>query len=204
MLNSNATGIIEADTQLDSNEATQFCQTTEMAYDTVMGTSFVTTDGEHGFWMRDSTLEIWLRLLALHIREPNDYESAHTHEIAKHIRDQFLLASKGCFNGCVPHGLEEAVATKDGATLVRSAIESLLQSLEKTPRALNKDVLNLLAIDGDVFIEDFETWRLIEVAHAFLGLLDGKITSTAQSTAFMPGTRTQSELNQKLRGRPSD
>ena len=167
-----------------------------------MGTSFVTTDEEHGFWMRDSTLEIWLRLLALHIREPNDYDPAKTHEVAKRIRDQFLLASKGYFGRCVPHGLEEAVATTEGATLVRLAVQSLLQALEKAPKELSKDVLNLLAIEGFVFTDDFETWRLIEVAHAFLGLLDGKITSTARSTAFMPGTRSESELNQELRGWP--
>ena len=135
-----------------------------------MGTSFVTTDDQHGFWMRDSILEVWLRLLALHIREPNENDSARTREAAKQIRDQFLLASKGYFVGCVPHGLEEAVSTPEGATLVRSAVDSLLQALEKAPKELSKDVLNLLGTEGGYYTDDFETWRLIEVAHAFLGL----------------------------------
>jgi hypothetical protein len=34
-----------------------------------MGTSFVSI-GDHGFWMTDSILEIWLRLLALHVEDP--------------------------------------------------------------------------------------------------------------------------------------
>jgi hypothetical protein len=168
-----------------------------------MGSSFVTIDDEHGFWMQDGILTVWLRLLALHIREPNDNDSPQAHTTAKRIRDQFLLASKVYFGGCVPHGLEEAAATAEGAAFVRSAVESLLQALEKVPQFLSKDVLNLLAIEDSVFVEDFETWRLVEVAHAFLGLLDGMITGTG-STAFMPGSRTESELNQKLRGWPRD
>jgi hypothetical protein len=36
-----------------------------------MGTSFVEI-GEKGFWMQDSILELWLRLLALHIADPDE------------------------------------------------------------------------------------------------------------------------------------
>ena len=34
-----------------------------------MGTTFIRL-GEHGFWVRDSLLELWLRLAALHIKDP--------------------------------------------------------------------------------------------------------------------------------------
>jgi hypothetical protein len=42
-----------------------------------MGTTFVTiregnTGDEPGFWMRDHMLELWLRLLALHLPEPTN------------------------------------------------------------------------------------------------------------------------------------
>src|SRR5262249_50741042 len=42
-----------------------------------MGTTFVTlshesSGKERGFWMRDEMLEVWLRLLALHLPEPTD------------------------------------------------------------------------------------------------------------------------------------
>ena len=75
-----------------------------------MGTSFVTiTDGitgdEPGFWMRDEMLELWLRLLSLHLPEPNDNgENTATPD----IRNRWLLASRGYFNGCVPHEMEYA------------------------------------------------------------------------------------------------
>jgi hypothetical protein len=154
-----------------------------------MGRSFVTTDGEHGFWMRDTVLEVWLRFLALHIREPDDTDSVQTHEATKCIRDRFLLASTGYFVGCVPHGLEEVVATTEGATLLRSAVESLLQGLESAPKELSIGVLSLMGLEIYGYPGDFGTWRLIEVAHAFLALLDGKITATASSTEFMPGCR---------------
>ena len=59
-----------------------------------MGTSFVTitdsnTGDEAGFWMRDEMLELWLRLLSLHLPEPNDAgENVDTPE----IRNKWLLA----------------------------------------------------------------------------------------------------------------
>ena len=152
-----------------------------------MGTSFVSVNGEHGFWMRDSTLELWLRLLTLHIPEPTDNDSPATHQLTRQIRDQWLLASKGYFGGCVPDGMEDAASTEQGSRIVRAAIQSLLRALESAPQLLNKDVLNLLGIEGVTFF-DMETYRLVEVGHAFLGLLNGEIKGTASSTAFMPGS----------------
>jgi hypothetical protein len=52
-----------------------------------MGTTFVGI-GDHGFWMRDSILEIWLRFLALHIEDPVESGS-----LATEIRDQKLVRS---------------------------------------------------------------------------------------------------------------
>jgi hypothetical protein len=43
--------------------------------------------------MRDSILELWLRLLALHIEESREEEF-----IGRKIRDSWLLASRGYFN----------------------------------------------------------------------------------------------------------
>ena len=140
--------------------------------------------GETGFWMRDGVLELWLRLLALHVEDPTEPGT-----LAGEIRDQWLLASRGFFNGCVPHGLEEAVATKEGEEIVRKAIASLLRALEAAPADLSKDVLNLMGFEGGRWEADFEPRRLIEVGHAFVDLLDGNITDDARSTRFMPGSR---------------
>ena len=148
-----------------------------------MGTSFVSI-GERGFWMRDSVLELWLRLLALHVQDP-----VESGTVATKIRDQWLLASRGFFNGCVPDGLEEAVSTAEGASLVRAAIQSLLQALEAAPTYLSKDVFNLMGFSEGTFTRDIETRRLVEVGQAFLDLLDGKITAGPGDTTFMPGSR---------------
>src|SRR5262245_23430211 len=111
-----------------------------------MGTTFVTlmrhsSGKEPGFWMRDGILELWLRLLSLHLPEPTDsgeYQAAIT------IRNKWLLASRGYFTGCVPHGMEEACATTDGKVVVRMAIDSLLAALSQSEETLDAKTLNLM------------------------------------------------------------
>lgn len=148
-----------------------------------MGTSFVAI-GERGFWMRDGVLELWLRLLALHLDDPDSSTSLN---IAGSIRDQWLVASRGHFNGCVPDGLHDAVSTTEGKALVVRSVESLMKALSKAPPALDKGVLNILGIEGD-FGRDFETAALLQVGQAFLDLIDGKIGADASDASFMPGS----------------
>jgi hypothetical protein len=95
-----------------------------------MGTSFVEID-EKGFWMQDSVLELWLRLLALHIDDPVEGS------IGREIRDRWLLASRGYFVGCIPIALDKAVEAEEGKKIVSSAIDSLMIALENGPDKLN-------------------------------------------------------------------
>jgi hypothetical protein len=148
-----------------------------------LGTTFVGI-GDRGFWMYDSVLELWLRLLALHVEDPVGSGS-----LATKIPDQWLLASRGFFSGCVPEGLEEAVSTPEGAALVRAAIHSLLEALKVAPTHLSKEALNLMGFTGGTFTADIETRRLVEVGHAYLDLLDGRITAGPSGRSFMPGSR---------------
>jgi len=150
-----------------------------------MGTSYVEVN-EQGFWMRDSILELWMRLVALHIEEPTKDDS-----VIRPIRDQWLLGSRGYFNGCIPIDLDDDVSTDTGRKIITDAITKVLKNLQGSPDILNKDVLNLLGIDSGSFGRDIETWRLVEVGEAFLDLIDGKITGTAESTEFMPGCRDE-------------
>lgn len=148
-----------------------------------MGSTFVAIgEPRRGFWLRDGILELWLRFLALHVEDPVDDDSLETR-----IRNQWLLASRGYFNGCVPDGLSEAVSSADGEKIVRKAIHSLLDDLAMSPSQLNKDVLNIMGFDSGTFTSDIETWRLIEVSDAVLNLLDGKVGSAPTDTSFMPG-----------------
>ena len=59
-----------------------------------MGTSYVEVE-ESGFWMRDSILELWLRLAALHIKE-QPHESALEAK-TREIRNQWLFCVEGVF-----------------------------------------------------------------------------------------------------------
>ena len=153
-----------------------------------MGTTFISLEHDVvenmiGFWMRDSVLELWLRLLALHIPETRENE-----EVSYKIRNHWLLASQIHFNGCVPHMLEEDASTEEGRVIIRAAIHSLLPRLQKAPPILNEKILDLLGFEESWNFE-FETFRLIEVGEAFLALLDGKLTCTVRETNFMPGCK---------------
>ena len=91
-----------------------------------MGTTFVNI-GERGFWMRDGILELWLRLLSLHLPEPTSQDRTTSRLLP--IRDRWLLASRGYFNGCVPVDLAEAVGDAEGRQVVVEGIRSLLDAL---------------------------------------------------------------------------
>src|SRR5688572_23131272 len=110
-----------------------------------MGTTFVTLSSDPntdapGFWMSDGMLELWLRLLALHLPDPMD---DGRYAAVRGIRDQWLLGSRGFFMGCVPHGLEEACGSTEGQALVRSAVLSLLAALGRSEVAIDPATLNL-------------------------------------------------------------
>ena len=136
--------------------------------------------------MRDEMLELWLRFLALHLPEPTNIGE---HQAIPKIRNQWLLASRGYFVGCVPHGMKDACATQEGRAVVRTSILSLLAALRQTKTPLDAGTLGLLAIEGLEFTAPIERKMLQDIGHAFLDLLDGKISSVASSTDIMPGSR---------------
>jgi len=147
-----------------------------------MGTSFIEIRGK-GFWMQDSILELWLRLLSLHIEDPSDDTP-----LASRIRDNWLLASRGYFGGCIPHKLEETLSTADGRAIALRAIDSVKAALEAGPALLDHGTLNLLGFYEGNFVRGVESSRLIEVANAFKDLIERRIECDVTSTAFMPGS----------------
>lgn len=168
---------------------TSFSKTFSAATLDCMGTTFVTLSREvsettPGFWIRDGMLELWLRLLALHLPEPTNKGEFGATIV---IRNQWLLASRGYFNGCVPDGLAEACATSEGRSVVCMAIDSLLTALQCESTSLDPSTLNLLGMEGS-WSKNIERKWLIEIGHAFLDLLDSKLTCTATSTEIMPGS----------------
>jgi hypothetical protein len=118
-----------------------------------------------------------------------DNDSEAVRRVAHRIRDQWLLASKGYFGGCVPSDMKYVASTPEGIAIVRAAIDSLRGALRKMPPTLDENVLNLLGFDPDglIWTAHVETRRLLEIADAFSELLDGKV-DTAWSKARMPGS----------------
>jgi len=68
------------------------------------------------------------------------------------------------------------------------AIDSLLTALRQAKTPLDADTLNLLGIEGSEFTAPISRGWLEDIGHAFLDLLDGKITCVASSTEIMPGS----------------
>jgi len=147
-----------------------------------MGTTFVEIEG-NGFWMADGTLEVFLRLVALQIPPDPDSDS-----LARRIRDQWLLASSGAFGGHVPHALEEFARHPGGREVVVAAIRGLGEVLAAAPHDLDAGFLQLLGVGRDLL--SVRRQQLLEVATAFLDLLDGRMFGGAADGSFMPGTAT--------------
>jgi hypothetical protein len=161
-----------------------------------MGTTYVTiTDGvtgeEPGFWMQDGMLALWLRLLALHLPEPNDLGE---HKSTYLIRNDWMRATSVYFGGCIPHRMENAFATPENQHVVRSAIESLTTHLRQSDSPLDADTINLLGIDGRQYT-NVQRSTLIDIANAFNDLFNGRINATAHSTDIMPGSKPYTEAN---------
>lgn len=119
---------------------------------------------------------------------PSRPTAVNTRRYSK-IRNQWLLASRFYFGGCVPHGMEDGCASEEGRTVVRMAIDSLLAALRRTKTPLDADTLNLLGMEFCQFTAPIERIWLQEIGHAFLDLLDGKITCVPSSTDIMPGSK---------------
>jgi hypothetical protein len=147
-----------------------------------MSTSFVSING-NGFWMNDTILELFLRIAALHIEDQVEDGS-----LAHKIRDEWLIASRGYFTGCVPLSLGANVATQEGKQIVLAALESVLEALRKSPPVIGLSALNLMGMSGE-FVRDFEARRLIHVGEAFVSLVNGaQFGGPGDNRVPMPGS----------------
>ena len=136
-----------------------------------MGSTFVEINA-NGFWVRDWNLELWLRLAALQILEPGSDRSDQERDITLEIRNQWLLASMGFFNGCVPDGIDQFSKSDIGRRVMQEACAKLLKRLLRCGPTLSKDMIYLLGIEGEPF-GDQPTWKMIEMSQAIDDLLNG-------------------------------
>lgn len=148
-----------------------------------MGTSFVSLDGEHGFWAIDGWLELYMRLLLLHLEDSPD-----RHSPCHMIREQWHLASSGRFSGSVPIFVDGVSSTLEGVRLMLTAIASLSRGLEHAPPILDKQVIRLLwdqQYDRPL-PEIVETSKLVEISEALVKLIKGEMGSTASDKVYVP------------------
>lgn len=146
-----------------------------------MGTSFVSI-GDKGFWMRDAVLCLWLRMVALQIECGGNDADALTR-----LRNEWMLQSQIAVPGVVATNLDTIADDETAKQAVSAAIHRVLKSLSAFGDAVEPETLNLLGLD--VWAQPEETSRLRTIGTAFLDLLEGKITTEADSTDFMPGSK---------------
>ncbi len=151
-----------------------------------MGTTFVSIDKTHGFWMEDGKLEVWLRLLALHIPEPSDHDSIEYRNESYEIRNQWLLASKGYFGGWVPHALEDFFLLPHGREIITLAMLSLRGEINHMTSPFTLEIMSL--IGGEHGGTTVTKEQLIDIDDGWNDLIAEKIIATASSTARMPGS----------------
>jgi hypothetical protein len=138
--------------------------------------------GEHQIRIHDPELELWLRLLALHIDPTSEPDSP-----AAGIRRQWLVACCGAFNGVVPDCLDEFAAEPEAKEIVRAAVQSLLRSLEMTRGRLSAEFVNLLNLNGRWRAErELNREYYLQLGRAFLDLIDGKPATTPTAPSFLP------------------
>ena len=148
-----------------------------------MGSSFVSFDGEHGFWSADRWLELYLRLLLLHLEDSPDRRSpCHA------IREQWHVASSGACGGWVPVFVDEVKLSLEGVRLMLNAIASLSRGLEQVPPTLDKRVIRLLWDDqyDRPWPDEVETRGLVEISEALVKLIKGEMASTAADEVYVP------------------
>jgi hypothetical protein len=95
-----------------------------------MGSSFTEFRGK-GFWSRDALLKAWLRILSLHM-EDEVYKPGWQHD----LRDKWLLASAGYFNGCISPALDDFLTERPH----RYRARILIRVIDDHGRAAERDV----------------------------------------------------------------
>ncbi|NML04502.1 hypothetical protein [Sphingomonas sp. G-3-2-10] len=139
-----------------------------------MGSSFVTVDGQHGFWAVDSIHELWIWLVALNIDASREPPASPVVE----LRNSWLTAGMMSLGGVVYNQLDRFMAQPEAADAIRSATAKLRTKLIKAPDFIHVDAFNLAGFDTD-WIDCIPREGLLAFAEAWTSLLDGKIGTTA-------------------------
>lgn len=159
-----------------------------------MGSSFTEFRG-NGFWSRDFLLEVWLRVLSLHLDD-----DVHLPGWQHDLRDKWLLASAGFFSGCIYPALDEFLTDSDRIAAILRASDRSIKSLRAFGDYVPAAFLNALGIKG-IFTSDqpIEYYELI--ANRFNALLRGELTTDASTSPVLPATRHNQTWDEIEKGR---
>src|SRR5438105_4492862 len=117
-----------------------------------MGKSFTEFRGR-GFWARDKPLELWLRLVTLHLRYRVWVEDAAFRD----LRETWLTATSGC-QGCVGDcaNLDRVLFNNDLVKVAVEASEEALGAIQQLGPKLDHKYLNALGLPGT--FTDLDVW----------------------------------------------
>jgi len=145
---------------------------------TRMGSSYTKFQG-YGFWARDSSLEVWLYLLA---RESGTVPGQPAWLTAAE-KDWHLKATVG-FNGCIDANLDQHVSSLAHRELILRLSRQVLSWLDRQGPIMPASVLNSFEMGG--WSRDVETANFVRVGEAFVQLLEGNLHTDEKTSPVLP------------------
>ena len=153
-----------------------------------MGSSFTEFQGK-GFWSRDGLLEAWLRVLSLHM-DDDVHKPGWQHD----LRDKWLLASAGYFNGCISASLDDFLTEGDRVAVILKAAERSIQRLRTFGSYVPAAFLNAIGLSP--FTEDLPIEWFERIAERFTALLRGELATDASTSPVLPATQRGQRWNE--------
>jgi hypothetical protein len=143
-----------------------------------MGTSFTEFRGR-GFWSRDTSIELWLVLLA---REVRQLDGVPTWLVA--AAENWHVQGTVGMGGCVSAALDECAATPEKVNIILELSELALSWLKRQGEVMPVSVLNSFGVGGPgaSFTKDLPTELFTRVGEAFIRLLRGEIVWDAATS----------------------
>jgi hypothetical protein len=147
-----------------------------------VGSSFIDYRG-HGFWARDSGIEVWLFLLCVEIDDAGDVP-----DWLLRARDDWHDQATVGFMGFVSPSLDQHLGDDQGRVALLLAVSGRARDrLTAYAPVIPKDVLNSFGTGGrgSTFLRDLAPDAFLPVADAFTALLRGEITWDATTSPVL-------------------
>ncbi len=147
-----------------------------------MGTSFTAFQGR-GFWASDSSLEVWLYLLASEINSMLDVP-----DWLAQAQDEWLMMAQVGLVGSIHADLDGLLTTPQKKEQVIKLAQQTITSLEAHGPLLSQERLNAMNTggSGSYFTRDVETDLFLQIGKAFVSLLKGELSTDSSTSPTLP------------------